>query len=380
MLARGRLLWQGARPLIGTVVGVGIFGLPYVFSRAGYVYGLIELVVIAALSLLTYLLYADLLAVSTTHARFVAMISHQLGLAGRWLASIGFFGALWGAMLAYIIVGGQFAVTALRPLMTIELLQAQIFIWLLASVSIIGGNLFVRRLQAIFIPVFFVMIVALTLFALPNLHFEYLTTFDPDNIFLPFGALIFAFSGFSAIPECRDALGRHVGLMRPALWLGIGLVSVLYGLFCLAIVGLTGPFTSVQAVDGLRYVTDPWVASFVSIIGLLTVFTAFISVGTSLTNSLLYDFRGRFLSSWALVVLVPLIFLLIGARDFIQVIGATGGLLGGLCGLILLIAYERARLTANLPKRALAVPQALVALSFILFIGMMVVTLVELAQ
>ncbi|MEK7183360.1 MAG: aromatic amino acid transport family protein [Patescibacteria group bacterium] len=374
-----KALWQGARPLIGTVVGVGIFGLPYVFSQAGYVYGAIELIIVAALSLLTYSIFSDLLAINKGHVRFVAVVSNQLGPLGRLIASLAFFGSLWGALLAYIIVGGQFFGNILRPLIGGNVFHYQVAFWLLASICMVGGTLFVRRLQATLIPVFFVMIAALTLFALPNLHIEYLTAVEPTNILLPFGALIFAFSGFSAVPELREALGRRKGLVRASLVLGVLLVAVLYALFCFAIVGMTGPFTSMQAVDGLRFVAGPWLSIFVSIIGLCTVFTAYVSVGNSVMNSLIYDFRGRFLSSWWLAVTIPLCLFLFGARDFIDVIGTTGGLLGGLCGIVLLVAYERARLTAQLPKRALAVPQGLVALSFVLFAAMIILTIVEIA-
>lgn len=374
------LIWRGARPLIGTVVGVGIFGLPYVFSQAGYVYGLVELGLIAALSLLTYFIFADLLSVNKDHVRFVAVIGNQLGPFGRGLAAVAFFGTLWGAMLAYVIVGGQFMSLVLRPVLGGQLFNYQIAFWLLSSMCIVGGNFFVRRLQAVLIPIFFVMIVALALYALPQINFEYLTSLDSNRIWLPFGALIFAFGGFSAVPEARDVLGRRKNLLRWSLILATALVTVLYALFTLAVVGLTGPFTSVQAVDGLALSTVPmFVGVFVSIIGLCTVFTAYVSVGSALTNSLLYDFRGRFVSSWWLAIVVPLGLFLIGARDFIHVIGATGGILGGLMGVLLMIAYERARLTAQLPKRALAMPQALVGLAFILFVAMIVLTILEIA-
>ncbi len=374
---RSKALWQGARPLIGSVEGVGIFGLPYVFSQAGFVFGGIELLIVGALSLLSFTIFSDLLAINKGHVRFIAVVSNQLGPLGRALATIGFYGGLWGALLAYIIVGGEFAGNALSPLFGGENFSYQVLFWLVASACMIGGTLFVRRLQAFLIPIFFVMIVALSLFALPHLHVEYLNTLEPTNVLLPFGVLVFAFSGFAAVPECREALGRNKGLIRSSLLLGTVLIASLYLLFCFAIVGMTGPFTSVQAVDGLRFVTSPWLSIFVSIIGLCTVFTAFVSVGNALMNSLMYDFRGRYLSSWWLAVTIPGVAFLFGARDFINVLGTTGGLLGGLCGLVLLVAYERARMTAQLPKRALALPQGLVALSFVLFAAMIILTIVE---
>lgn len=376
---RSKWLWQGARPLIGTVVGVGIFGLPYVFSQAGFLIGSLELLLVAGLSLLSYVIFADLLAINKAHVRFVSVIGTQLGPLGRAVAALALIGSLWGALLAYILVGGQFIYTILHPLVGGSLYHYQSVFWLVASVCVIGGTLFVRRLQAILIPVVFVMIVALVLFALPNLQVSYLTSWEPTKFLMPFGVLIFAFTGFASVPEAREVLGRKQALMRPALLLACVLIAVLYLLFSFAIVGMTGPFTSPQAVESLRLVAGPWLAIFVSIIGLCTVFTAYVSAGNALLNSLLYDFRGRFLSSWWLTVIIPLCLFLAGARDFIDVIGTTGGLLGGMCGVVLVLAYERARLSAQLPKRQLAIPQVLVGLCFVLFVVMIVLTLVELA-
>lgn len=375
---RSKALWQGARPLIGTVVGVGIFGLPYVFSQAGFGLGLLGLVLVAALSLISLCIFSDLLAVNKGHVRFVAVIGNQLGPVGRAVAALAFIGSLWGALLAYLIVGGEFVYTVLHPLIGGSLFQYQTVFWVVASACMIGGTLFVRRLQAVLIPLVFMMVVALALFALPQLHVEYLTTWQPEKSLLPLGALIFAFTGFASVPEAREALGRRKTLMRPALVLAIGLIAVLYILFTVAILGLTGPFTSPQAVESLRLVAGPWLATFVSLLGLCTVFTAYISAGNALLNSLLNDFRGRFLSSWWLVVAIPLCLFLAGARDFIGVIGATGGLLGGLCGVVLVLAYEKARLSEKLPKRQLALPQLLVGLCFVLFVAMIVLTLIEL--
>jgi tyrosine-specific transport protein len=377
MEERIRILWQGARPLIGTVVGVGIFGLPYVFSQAGFIVGTLELIFIASLTLLVFYVYSDLLSIEKSRLPFVSVIGNHLGPLGKLFAAVSFLGALWGALLAYILVGGEFLTNIFRPLIGGETFRYQIIFWMLASACMIGGSIFVRRVQSVLVPIFFAMVVGLTLIALPRLQTEYLLTFNPQFVGLPFGALLFSFSGLAAVSECREALGRSSDRMRLSLLLGTGLISALYLLFCFAVVGMTGPFTSMQSVEGLRLVA-PWLSLFVSGLGVCTVFTAYISVGNSVMNSLMYDFRGRFLSSWWLTIIVPVGLLVFGARDFINVVGATGGFLGGLSGILLMIAYERARLLAQLPKYALRIPQPVVALGFILFAAMIIITIAQL--
>ena len=46
--------------LFGTIVGAGIFGLPYVVQKAGYLPGLFWMVVLAGAVMLTHLLYGEI--------------------------------------------------------------------------------------------------------------------------------------------------------------------------------------------------------------------------------------------------------------------------------------------------------------------------------
>jgi tyrosine-specific transport protein len=375
MDTRRGLIWRGARPVIGSVVGVGIFGLPYVFAQAGYWLGAFELFIIGSLCLVTLLVFADLLAISPGHTRFVAVIGNQLGLPGRAIATLAFFGSLWGAMLAYIIVGGQFVFNLFEGILGGAVTTYQLLFWLTASALMIGGSLFVKKLQSFTIPTFFILIAALTLFTISRLDVDRLTSIDISHALLPFGVLLFAFSGFAAVAEGRESLGRYKNtLIRPALVLAVCLIGSLYLLFTFAIVGMTGAATSVEAVLGLSTV-GKWLVVFVSLIGFFSVFTAYISQGLVVMNSFLYDFKIRFLTAWALTISIPIGLFLLGARNFVHVIGTTGGVLGALSGVLLLIAYERARLSASLPKRSLRIPQALILACFLVFVCMMVITL-----
>lgn len=372
-------LWHGAQPVIGGVVGVGIFALPYVFSRAGYIVGFLELLIVAVIALVTFFMYSDLLAARKGHVRFVTVAEEELGLAGKIVAAIAFFGGLWGAMLAYILVGGSLAANIFVPLFGGDDTLYQTLFWFTSSLTMIGGSLFVRRLQGYLIPVFFTLIAALVLFALPSMRFDHFTTVHPENAMVPVGALLFAMSGFASVAEAKDALGRAQSLLHPSLALATFLIVCIYVLFTLAIVGMTGPSTTEHALDGLRFLVSPLFVLLVSIAGLCTIFTAYMSVGNVVLTTLLYDFKGRFVSSWLLAVLVPFVIFLAGSRNFLDVVSFTGGILGALSGIVLVLAYERARLAAHLPKRALALPQVLVGLSFLAFVVMMFMTIADLA-
>ncbi|MCR4312009.1 MAG: hypothetical protein NUV56_01865, partial [Candidatus Uhrbacteria bacterium] len=171
-----------------------------------------------------------------------------------------------------------------------------------------------------------------------------------------------------------DALGKRERLLPAVLMLGMTIVLLVFVLFVVTILGFNGGNTSPDAITGIVKSAGRPTALLAASVGVLTVFSAFVTIGTSLMNTLMYDFRLRYGFAWLAAIGVPIIGFLIGARNFIDVIGYTGGLLGGLCGLLIVFAYEKARRSGELPKRSLRVPEPIVFLCFVLFLSMIVVT------
>lgn len=372
MEAQNSSVWRGVRPLVGGVIGVGIFALPYVFAQAGFAIGVAELVVIALLNTAALLLFVDLIAARKRHAHFVAVVGAELGFAGRMAATVALFASVWGAMLAYMIVGASFIGLLLdvAPSAALSLGFAA-----LGSVLIAGGLPLLVRVQGVIIPAFFAIIVFMLVLAVPHMQLDHFTTAFPERASLPLGAILFAVSGISAIPEVRDALGKNSKSMPRVLMLGMALVVAIYLVFVVAILGFNGGATSPDAITGIVRSAGRPLALLAAAVGAMTVFSAFVSSGTALMDTLLYDFRMRLSHAWLLAVGVPVAIFLLGARNFIDVISFTGGILGGVCGLLIVFAYEKARRSGELPKRALRVPEFVVFLCFVLFVSMIVLTM-----
>src|SRR3990167_7793145 len=93
--------------LIGTMVGVGVFGIPFAFSKAGFWVGFLFLIFIGFITFLLNLMYGEV--VLRTHD------SHQITgytekYLGTWFKIAIFFSvslALYSALLVYIIIAGD---------------------------------------------------------------------------------------------------------------------------------------------------------------------------------------------------------------------------------------------------------------------------------
>jgi tyrosine-specific transport protein len=375
-----KLIWKGMRPLLGTVVGVGIFGLPYAFAQVGPVFGFVLLVFVGILSFLALLLYADLILARNGHGRYLTVVGHDLRPVERVIASLAYFGAHYGALLAYVIVGGSFAHALISPFLGGVPLVYQAVFWVIGSLLIGGGLSFLVRLQGILFPLIFLLVIVHAFLLAPHLSLSNETAFHPEQAILALGIMLFAFGGLSAVPDMRDVLKRNKKMLRKSLFFGMLVIGVLYAAFSLLVVGVTGSDTTPEAIIGLAKVIGPFAESLGSFLGLGIVMSAYLSTGVSMTNALVYDWRMGMLSAWGTVTIVPIVLVFLGATNFIAVIGLTGGILASLLGIFLVIAYERARISHELPKHTLSVPQWLVLITFFMYSGMLLLTVTEIVN
>lgn len=368
-------LWQGIRPLMGTVIGVGFFGLPFVFSQGGYLLVLGELLILALVQIAFLHAYADLVFAKKGRARFLHIIGDAFGPLGRALAFVTFFGSLWGAMVAYLLAGGDFFSYILKAWIpgigqhVLSVVLGVIFLF-----ALLFGSFVVPRVQRYLIPFFLGVLGILSFFSLSHISITRLAVISWDQWIPPLGVLLFSLSGISAIPEMRDALAGNGKKLRQAIFWGMLLIVGIYALFSAIVVGISGNGTPVQAVAAFAGIA-PWMVLLGSVLGLTTITTAYMNLGSALLHTLLYDVRLRFLPSLVLVGGVPLVLVVFGVSNMIGVLQYTGGVFGSLLSILVLLAYEKARRDRKLPVRTRAISPFFLFILFVLFFAMLLFTL-----
>ncbi len=343
--------------MIGGIVGVGIFGLPYVFARAGVVLGLVHLVLLGATMLIMMLAYSDLVLQTNGRARLKTVVERYIGSLWARVASLAFLFGAWGALLSYIIVGGTFLHALLSPWLGGAAFWYQLVFFTVCSVLLLGGLGLISRLETAFVGLMFLLLAIVLTGSLPFINPENLSTLNWDYSLLPFGAILFATAGLGVIPEVADVLGaQKKSLLKRVIAIGAFLIIVLYAIFVLTVVGVSGTHTSPEAIVGLGAYLGDWLVYLGVIIGTVTLFSSFMIIGTEIISMLTFDFKRRYLQSWLWAIGVPLIAFSLGARNFIKVIGFTGGLLVSLIGLIVIVSYLQAKKHPGVAKRAFLMP------------------------
>jgi len=326
--------------MIGAIVGVGVFGLPYVFAQAGFAVALLELLAIAILLTILQLMQAEVAIQTPGKERLAGFVRHYMGKQWSWLAVAALSASIWGAMLAYMIVGGNFLFLLLSPLFGGTETIYSLIIALFASLLIYRGLQFASRIEVTIVGALLLLFLFIILVSLPHIQFSsYHSTASP-NFFLPYGIILFSLAGVGIVPEMREVLGKRLkSRLGHAVMIGMAIIVLLYILFSATVIGVTGANTTPVAFDGLVPVLGNTFRVVSTILGTLTILSIYFVLGIELLNTFRVDFRLPHKLSWFLVTSVPVILFLAGAREFIQVIGFVGSVFGGALGILVVLTY-----------------------------------------
>lgn len=325
--------------LVGTIVGVGIFGVPYVVTKSGFLIGLILLFILSAAALLLHLIFGEVVLRTPGKHRYVGYADMYLGRWGKWLTAFTTIFIFYGALLSYLIVGGKFLQT---------IFGGSEFFWSLIFFAICSSAIFfgLRVISQMEIMMsLFLMIVIIFIFfkGWSALEPSNLATLDWRYFFLPYGATFWAATGWTAIPEMKEIFKQKCQLFKKAIIWGTLLPALLHLLFILIVVGVTGNQTSPEAINGLVEFLENHTVTWGAVFGILAVATSFLVLGLSLKKIYWYDYKINKHLSWALTCFIPLTAYLFYLRDFILVISFLGATLCGLNGILLILIYQRAR-------------------------------------
>ena len=329
--------------MIGFMIGVGIFGVPFAVSKSGFFVGLLYILGVGLMLLIIHYFYSDVVLNTKHKHRLVGYAREHLGSRAEkftWFSSIL---GIMGGIIAYFIIGGEFLYNLLSSSLGGDVFDYQVAFFLIASFAVLMGLRVVSFIEVGMTALLLVVMAIIFVYGIPRVELGNLLTFDHRDLFLPYGVVLFALGGMNAIPEIRDVLKRYSRDLRLVITISTSLVIILTIIFTYVVVGNTGAGTSSEAISGLAAVWGNWILYFGSLFGFLAIATSVLIVMTNLKECFIYDLKvGKYLS-WFLVCFVPFIVFLMGAQNFIGVIGFTGAIFGGLNAIIIAMMYVRLR-------------------------------------
>lgn len=329
--------------LSGTIIGVGLFSLPYITSRVGIFVMLGYFLVLGALVIILHLFFGELSLRTPDFKRLPGFAKIYLGKWGQIVAYISTILGLFGALLAYLIIGGQFLESLLSPFLGGSSLFYTFSYFAFGAILIFFGIKAISKIEFWGLILFFIVLVIIFLRSQPFFKMENLfiaPTLNLNNFFLPYGVILFSLWGASLIPEVEEMLGKRKDLLKKIIPVAILIPILVYIFFIYIILGITGSQTTESALLGLRDFLGDGIVSLGLLFGILTTFTSFIALGLTLKKVFWYDLRIGKNLAWAITCFFPLAIFLVGVKDFIPVISFVGGIMLGINGILILLMYR----------------------------------------
>ncbi len=278
--------------LAGTIIGAGIFALPYITLKVGIEVMLGYFLILGGLTTLIHLLFGEVALKTPDFLRLPGYAKIYLGNWGKKIATISTILGFYGAILAYLIIGGEFLKNLLSPIFGGNTVFYTILYFFLGAILIYFGIRVIAKVEFWGMVLFFIILIAIFFRGFPLFRIENLFAFGggAKDLFLPYGPILFSLWGASAIPEVEELLGKNKNLLKKIILVSILISALVYLLFIFMVLGITGNDTSLEAISGLKIFLGGFV-SLAFLFGILTTFTSFLSIYLTLSNTFWYDFK-----------------------------------------------------------------------------------------
>lgn len=329
--------------LAGTIIGVGIFSLPYITLKVGFPTIIGYFLILGILVILIHQFFGQLAIATPDLKRLPGFAKLYLG---KWGEKIAFFSSIlggFGAILAYLIVGGEFLSELLSPIFGQGNLIYTLIYFSLGAVLIFFGIKAIAKIEFWGLIGFFLALILIFLYGKDFINIEnlFLGRAKTENFFLPYGPILFSLWGASLIPEIEEMLNEKKKLLKKIIPISILIAVFVYLFFIYLILGVTGAQTTESALIGLKNFLGNRIIYLAIFFGILTTFTSFIAIGLTLKNVFCYDLKINKNAAWFIACFVPLFFFLIGIKSFISVISFIGGTMLAIDGILILLMYYK---------------------------------------
>lgn len=369
LIIKNKKFLYSTAALIGTMVGVGIFGIPFAFAKAGFWVGFSFLVAIALITLLVDLLYGEVVLRTNSQHQLTGYTELYLGPIFKKIVFFSIAFTSYAALLAYIVIAGDF-LTNIFAFWPFNPDTYSYVFWIFFSVLVLIGIKRISWLELTLTVLFIGVIVIVFFSGFKQIDQTNYHTFSSYFWFLPYGVLLFAFAGLSGVPIQKEILAGQEKLLKKSIILAMLVVSLLYLLFAVTVVGISGDITTPDAIKGLYEFLGANIIFLGSLFGALAVGTAYLMLGTALSEIYQYDYGIKKFFSWVLVVIPPVVLFMGGVRTFIDIIGLAGAVALALEMAVLILIYMKAKKHGTrTPEYSLAIPKFLLYFLILIFLA-----------
>lgn len=334
--------------MIGYVVGVGMFGIPFLAVKSGLFPFVFLLIGLALIQYLVHVIYANIIIATPSEHLLPGYTGIYLGKSAKTIVFIANLFSNIGALLAYIIVNGIFLNQLLSPYFGGNEFFYATVMFIFEAIVVYFGIKMIAKFEMAMTAVLLFVIAMIVWRGVPYVQAENFTAVNPLYFFLPYGALLFSLDGSGCLPLLSKLLNKDKVAIKSVIRLGIAIPTIIILAFTIVIVGISGASTSSDALSGVKSIIDDGVVTMALIFGVLAITTSFFGVAESMRKILNWDFKTNSTLSWAIAVFIPYILYFSGIKNLAAVISVVGSIGGGLASIALILIYRKIRKQKNM--------------------------------
>lgn len=333
-----KTFFSGLAILLGTIIGAGVYGIPFVASKSGFIIALFYIVFLGLIMLFTNLCLGEIILRTKEKHQLSGYAKKYLGGIGKNFMDFAFIFGIYAALVAYALGIGESLSFLFFKNLGHSLLFGFLFSILMTGL-LYRGLRFLKGYEKIGVSVILGLLVVIILLFASKISVENLSALNFNYLFLPFGVILFSFIGFSVIPEVNFVLKKDKKPFKKILIFGSLIPIVFYALFSLVVVGFKGSETPEIATLALG-------AIFI-FLGIFTMSNAYLALGNALQDHFKYDSGFKKNKAWFLSAIIPIfIFLFIKMFKyftFTKILSIGGVVSGGLIGILILLMAKKAK-------------------------------------
>lgn len=331
--------WEAVAVLVGTIIGAGVLGLPFVIAKTGALIGIAMLLILGLASLILNLMFAEVILRTRYRHQLAGYAKKYLGKFAFTLETVSFLVGGFGALTAYLIGEGKILTALFGGL---EATNALIF-FIVAAIILFAGLKILKVFELWMVIALLMVVFSIFIFGFSAVDLNNYKNIQLNSWLVAYGVILFAYGGAASIVALREILRGHERQVKRAVTVATVVPIIVYILFGLIVIGVTGLATTEVATVGLGEKLGRSMIIFGNLFAFFAMGTSFLTIGNTLKEFFHYDFKLPGIVSWALTLVVPLVIFLFVARGFVDTMGVVGGLAFGLSGIIMVLMFWRAK-------------------------------------
>ncbi len=338
MNQRTKKYLQASSVLIGTCIGAGMLGIPYVTAKTGFWISVAYLILIGGLVLLVNLYLGETALRTKQNHQLTGYAKKYLG--KRWgkVMNIAFIFGIYSAIVAYLVGVGNSLSFLLFNNLNYSLIFGIVF-GIFMSFLLWKGTSSLKKYEKYGVLAIFLLLSLIFILFIGKVDYSNFNNFNFSNFLIPLGVILFALSSESAIPVVSVVIGKEKDLMKKVIFTSSIFSVIFYILFTFIVLGFKGGSTPEIATFAL--------GSVFVVLGIFTMFTSHFSLGNALEENFQFDDRFKKSKSWFFVSLIPiLIYVLVSFFPFFsftKILSIGGIISGGILSILSLFIIKNAK-------------------------------------